>query len=489
MKKIIILSMLLASQGLCFGAEAAAAYAVEDPFTAGFMVPSLESQCALFFSSELMSIESLSAYLAIFKGRGTSLLEACVIPAKKFEPQLDLLLFPILLETVDFIIPDKATITKIKWDPNNDRIALIGKPNDHQNILYILDATTGEFLQKICPPSNFFGDFEWSPDGLQIASMQENLFSKNTLVTIWNSRTGERIKALDCGNAPCALAWHPTEPLLAVALRIDAERPTDPYAYCIRIFNIETDTCIQEFHGHTNFIYSLAWNSTGSFIASGSADRTAKIWNCKNAECLATYSRPAETLPERAGHEKSVYHLSWSPDDKAIAVTYGHKDTFIWNIALKESTLLEDSIRVEWLWNSVCIPSISEDGKISIWSSKNPGTPLLTRPAPRYEVLDPWRRPTTTTRRASSSAWNNEAMQVASGDHHGTIQIQRNPYAEKLDVTQQLFLLKIFLFGKVRFDEVETLRPIYESLPVELKKRVDKEIHLFSFKRPRSHSI
>lgn len=72
--------------------------------------------------------------------------------------------------------------------------------------------------------------------------------------------------------------------------------------------------------GHTSDINSLKWDPSGQLLASGSDDKTAKIWDMDQDEPLF----------DLQGHTKDVYAICWSPvlgDDlsrRTLLATYVH---------------------------------------------------------------------------------------------------------------------------------------------------------------------
>ena len=56
----------------------------------------------------------------------------------------------------------------------------------------------------------------------------------------------------------------------------------------IKIWDIETSTCLNTLENHSDFVSSVAISPDGKYIVSGSYDKTIKIWDIKTAECLNT---------------------------------------------------------------------------------------------------------------------------------------------------------------------------------------------------------
>jgi WD40 repeat protein len=65
--------------------------------------------------------------------------------------------------------------------------------------------------------------------------------------------------------------------------------------------------------GHTALVNSVAISHDGRFIVTGSADRTAKIWNTQTGEC-------AHTLQ---GHKGIIYSIAISHDGRFIVTGSG----------------------------------------------------------------------------------------------------------------------------------------------------------------------
>ncbi|XP_047334109.1 ribosome biogenesis protein BOP1 homolog [Impatiens glandulifera] len=73
--------------------------------------------------------------------------------------------------------------------------------------------------------------------------------------------------------------------------------------------------CYLEYKGHTDAVTSISTDPSGQWIASGSSDGTARIWDVETTRCIKVWE-----LGE------PVKHISWNPEHSLplLAVTLGH---------------------------------------------------------------------------------------------------------------------------------------------------------------------
>ena len=79
----------------------------------------------------------------------------------------------------------------------------------------------------------------------------------------------------------------------------------------IKIWNTETGGCVRTLAGHTGAVRSLASLGDGR-LASGSYDKTIKIWNIETGDCVRTLE----------GHSDYVYSLAFLGECPAPALCH-----------------------------------------------------------------------------------------------------------------------------------------------------------------------
>ncbi|WP_414524164.1 WD40 repeat domain-containing protein, partial [Umezakia ovalisporum] len=75
--------------------------------------------------------------------------------------------------------------------------------------------------------------------------------------------------------------------------------------------------------GHCDWVRSVAYSSDGQTLASGSVDKTIKIWNVNTGQLLQTLS----------GHSDSITSLAYSSDGQTLASGSSDNTIKIWQIA------------------------------------------------------------------------------------------------------------------------------------------------------------
>jgi len=101
-----------------------------------------------------------------------------------------------------------------------------------------------------------------------------------------------------------------TDFLLSVAWNSQGTKlASGSYDNTINIWDTTTWKCVQTLEGHTSYVRSVAWNSRWTLLASGSLDRRIKIWNTNTWKCIQTLE----------GHTDCVSSVAWNSQGTKLA--------------------------------------------------------------------------------------------------------------------------------------------------------------------------
>ncbi|MGB3420273.1 MAG: hypothetical protein WBA52_07530 [Dolichospermum sp.] len=196
-----------------------------------------------------------------------------------------------------------------------------------------------------------------------------------------------------------------SESVISVAYSPDGQTlASGSYDKTIKLWDVKTGNLLQTLKGHSELVWSVAYSPDGQTLASGSSDRTIKLWNVKTGKLLQTLTLTSPT--------DSVWLVAYSPDSQTLAS--GSDDTIkLWN--LKTGKLLQTLtghsslvISVAYSPDGQTLASGSDDNTIKLWNVKT-GKLLQTL--------------TGHSSRVRSVAYSPDGQTLASGSADNTIKL------------------------------------------------------------------
>jgi len=190
-----------------------------------------------------------------------------------------------------------------------------------------------------------------------------------------------------------AIAWSPDSRRIA----------TGSNDKTVRVWNVDGSGEPVIYRRHTNGIFAIAWSPDGKRIASASSDQTMHVWNADGT---------GEPIIFR-GHGAAVRVVSWHPDGQRLFTGAVNKTMGIWNIDGTGSAEPIDTDHgyahtAAWSPDRERVVTGGKDGKVRLWSMDRKSDPI---------VLDEHKAPVNTI------MWTPDAQHIVAAADDGVVQI------------------------------------------------------------------
>ena len=97
----------------------------------------------------------------------------------------------------------------------------------------------------------------------------------------------------------------------------------------VKLWRVETGECTRTMEGHSDWCESVAFSPDGQYLASGSYDNTVKLWRVESGECTRTME----------GHSDCVNSVAFSPDGQYLASGSQDNTVKLWSTPDRERSL------------------------------------------------------------------------------------------------------------------------------------------------------
>jgi energy-coupling factor transporter ATP-binding protein EcfA2 len=114
--------------------------------------------------------------------------------------------------------------------------------------------------------------------------------------------------------------------VLSVAVSADRVIASGSADKTVKLWNANTGELIRVLNGHTNGVSSVTFSPDGKVLATGSADTTVKLWDVATGAELGSLK----------GHTGTVWSVTFSPNGKLLATGSADHTIKVWEAATRE---------------------------------------------------------------------------------------------------------------------------------------------------------
>ena len=155
--------------------------------------------------------------------------------------------------------------------------------------------------------------------------------------------------------------------VLALAFSLDGTKlASGSKDKTVRLWDTFTNDELVTLRKHTGSINALAFSPDGKMLASGSTDKTVQLWDTTTGAHLATFNE----------HIKGIAALTFSPDGRTLASGSMDGTIHFWNTTTKTLLPIRITAHTEWVKavsffeDSSTLASVGFNGVITLWDLK-----------------------------------------------------------------------------------------------------------------------
>lgn len=239
-------------------------------------------------------------------------------------------------------------------------LALALSPDEHllavarANILCVYDLTkpAHPLDQHLSGHTESIQSVAWSPDGKWIAT------GGFRSLKIWDASTWREVKSLSSSlvGSITALAFAPDNSSLFAA---DGLAGVSGFIHRIAY---EEGKITRTWKAHDDVIYGLRLSPDGKSLASGAADRLAKLWNVADGKLSGIYE----------GHTNHVLAVAFNKDATQLATASADKEIKVWDVKSREQDVMLGDKKVvytalAWTPDGAALVTTTDKGSGSIY--------------------------------------------------------------------------------------------------------------------------
>ena len=256
-----------------------------------------------------------------------------------------------------------SLVTSVAFAPDGEILA----SSSYDNTIKLWDARSGELLRTLESHTGTVYSVAFAPDGNTLASG-----SRDETVKLWGARSGELQLSIDARGPENQRNGHRSV-VKSVSFAPDGNTLASGSGdRTIKLWDVHSGEALRTLEGHKFSVFSVSFAPDGNTLASGNGDRTIKLWDARSGELL-------HTLEERTG---DVYSVAFAPDGNTLASGSYDNTVRLWDARSGEllRTLEGHTIHVSsvaFAPNGNVLASGSYDNTIKLWDARS-GAQLRT---------------------------------------------------------------------------------------------------------------
>lgn len=145
---------------------------------------------------------------------------------------------------------------------------------------------------------------KWSPSGKYLASCSDDCTAK-----VWevdSNHESPLYDLVDHEQEIYTVKWSPTSTSAAIPLLATAS-----FDGAIRLWNIDNGSCVGCFNQHSESVYSVAFSSSGNYLASGSLLGQLYVWDVATHKCVKEYKGSGD-----------IFEVAWNKEETRVAACF-----------------------------------------------------------------------------------------------------------------------------------------------------------------------
>eukprot|EP00949_MAST-11_sp_MAST-11-sp1_P004570 g4570.t1 len=203
----------------------------------------------------------------------------------------------------------------------------------------------------------FYGDVENDT----FTGMEKDEIFKKTIILQGHASSVSVVKFSECGNFLCsgssdggAIVWSSSDWSSSEARTL-----------------LKIDPSVG---GHSGGINDIAWNPESTFVVTASNDSTAKVWDAATGNILLGLGWEYDGRKGDAGHHGPVSCVAWNPSGSLIATGSADASCRLWDVRSGKTVYqteahAEQICAVDFNWDGTEYLTCSYDGLCRIWDT------------------------------------------------------------------------------------------------------------------------